>query len=153
MNRLLQWACLALLALAPVLAQANTAQRVDDSGSQVLGGLVRMQWLDASPGSSNLMAGQVTVLVRLDVSPWVGRNVRIYQVLAKQATPVRVEWTARGPLLPGAFADGERALVYAGPVTENSLSDTFVLTIFADGSLLERPEVLDFYFEIELEGQ
>ena len=42
-------------------AVEGTAQRVDDSGSQVLGGLVRMQWLDASPGSSNLMAGQVTV--------------------------------------------------------------------------------------------
>lgn len=153
MSRLRKWACLALLALVPALAQANMAERVDDSGSQVLGGLVRMQWLDASPGRSNLMAGQVTVLVRLDVSPWVGRNVRIYQALSKQATPVRVEWTARGPLLPGAFADGERALVYAGPVTENTLSDTFVMTILADGSLLEHPEVLDFHFEIELEGQ
>ncbi|GGA70329.1 hypothetical protein GCM10011521_05570 [Arenimonas soli] len=153
MNRLLHWACLALLALAPAVSLANNPQRVDDSASQVLGGLVRMQWLDAAPGNGNLMAGQVTVLVRLDTSPWLGRNVRIYQVLAKQATPVRVEWSARGPLLPGAFSDGERALVYAGPVTEGSLSDTFVLTIFADGNLLERPEVLDFYFEIELEGQ
>lgn len=153
MNGLLRLTCLALLALAPALSLANGPQRVDDSASQVLGGLVRMQWLDAAPGQGNLMAGQVTVLVRLDTSPWLGRNVRIYQVLGKQATPVRVEWTARGPLLPGAFSDGERALVYAGPVTSGTLSDTFVMTIFADGGLLERPEVLDFHFEIELEGQ
>ncbi|GAB2659454.1 hypothetical protein [Arenimonas aestuarii] len=153
MNSLVRFVFVAVLALAPALSQANGPQRVDDSASQVLGGLVRMQWMDAAPGNGNLMAGQVTVLARLDTSPWLGRNVRIYQVLDKQATPVRVEWTTRGPLLPGALSDGERALVYAGPVAEGSLSDTFVLTIFADGSLLERPEVLDFHFEIELEGQ
>lgn len=145
---------LALLAL-PMAAPAQQAHPVDDSASQVLGGLVRMQWLDAAPvaGASNVVAGQVTVLVSLDVSPWRNRNVRIYQRLAKQAMPVRVEWTARGPLMPGALADGERSLVYAGPVTADRLSDTFVFTLFADGQLLEKPELLDFSFELELEGQ
>lgn len=141
-----------LLVLAPVHSPL-AAERVDDSGSQVLGGLTRLEWASAAPGASNLMTGQVTVLVRLDVSPWQGRNVRIYQALNRQSMPVRVEWTARGPLLPGAMADGERSLVYAGPVTGTTLSDTFVFTIHADGQLFERPEVLDFSFEIELEGQ
>lgn len=146
---------LALLAWLPTAASARQAQPVDDSASQVLGGLVRMQWLDPAPvaGASNLVAGQVTVLVSLDVSPWRNRNVRIYQRLAKQAAPMRVEWTARGPLMPGAMADGERSLVYAGPVTGDRLADTFVITVFADGQLLEKPELLDFSFELELEGQ
>lgn len=144
---------LGLLSASLSAFSALAAERVDDSGTQVLGGLTRLEWMDPSPGASNVMAGQVTVLVRLDVSPWQGRNVRIYQRLSKQAMPVRVEWTARGPLLPGAMADGERALVYSGPVTGATLSDTFVLTILADGQLFERPEVLDFSFEIELEGQ
>ena len=145
----------ALTLLAPALASAQQAQRVDDSASQVLGGLLRMQWLDPAPvaGASNLVAGQVTVLVNLDVSPWRGRSVRIYQTLDKQALPVRVEWTARGPMLPGAMADGERSLVFAGVPTADQLSDTFVFTIFADGSQLDRPELLDFSFELEVEGQ
>lgn len=141
-----------LVALAPLEA-SQAAERVDDSGSQVLGGLTRLEWASTAPGASNLMTGQVTVLVRLDVAPWQGRNVRIYQALDPQSTPVRVEWTARGPLLPGAMADGERSLVYAGPVTGTTLSDTFVFTVHADGQLFERPEVLKFSFEIELEGQ
>lgn len=140
------------LALASV-GTALAAERVDDSGSQVLGGLTRLEWLDPAPGNNNLMAGKVTVLVRLDVAAWQGRNVRIYQALDRQPMPVRVEWTARGPLLQGAMADGERALVYAGPLSGPILSDTFVLTIYADGQLFERPEVLDFTFEIEREGQ
>lgn len=143
----------AFLLAATAFATSQAAEPVDDSASQVLGGLTRLEWVDPAPGASNLMAGQVTVLVRLDVSPWQGRNVRIYQSLAKQTMPLRVEWTARGPLLPGALADGERALVYAGPITTPSLTDTFVLSIYADGQLFERPEVLDFSFEIELEGQ
>jgi|TARA_R100000455_G_scaffold13388_1_gene6057 hypothetical protein len=142
-----------LLFVSATAFPALAAERVDDTGTQVLGGLTRLEWVDPSPGASNVMAGQVTVLVRLDVSPWQGRNVRIYQTLSKQTMPVRVEWTARGPLLPGAMSDGERGLVYSGPVTGPTLSDTFVLTILTDGQLFERPEVLDFAFEIELEGQ
>ena len=143
-----------LCLLIPGVVHAQ-AQKLDDSASQVLGGIVRMQWLDPAPSASgsNLVAGQVTVLVSLDVAAWRGRNVRIYQVLGKQAMPMRAEWSARGPLMPGAMADGERALVYSGPILEDRLSDTFVITIVADGNLLERTETLDFSFEIELEGQ
>ena len=148
-------ALLLTLLLLPAATWAQQAHPVDDSASQVLGGLVRMQWLDPAPvaGASNLVAGRVTVLVSLDVSPWRNRNVRIYQHLGKQATPVRAEWTARGPLLPGAVNDGERALVFAGMVTTDRLSDTFELTLYADGTLLDKPELLDFSFELELEGQ
>lgn len=140
-----------LLFGATTTAQAQ-AVRIDDSSSQVLSGLVRMKWENPAPGSGDMLVGQVTVLVRLDTSPFKGRSGRIYHVLGRQATPVEASWTARGPLLPGAVSEGERTLVYAGPITTDLIEDTFVLTIRADGNLLSRPEQLEFSFEFEAEG-
>ena len=111
-----------------------------------------MKWEDPAPGRSDMLVGQVTVLVRLDTSPFKGRSGRIYHVLGREATPVQASWTARGPLLPGALSDGERALVYAGPITTDLIEDTFVLTLRADANLLSRPEQLEFHFEFEAEG-
>lgn len=146
-------AMIALLALcsAPAMAQS---QRVDDSGTQVLGGLVRMKWESVAPqpGKANLLVGQITVLVRLDMSPWRGRRGRLYQELSKQPSPVTASWTTRGALLPGAVRDGERTLVYAGSVDADRFEDTFILTIQADADLLSRPEQLEFSFTFEPEG-
>lgn len=142
----------ALMFCASSVALAQQAVRLDDSSSQVLSGLVRMKWEDPAPGRSDMLVGQVTVLVRLDTSPFKGRSGRIYHVLGREATPVQASWTARGPLLPGALSDGERALVYAGPITTDLIEDTFVLTLRADANLLSRPEQLEFHFEFEAEG-
>lgn len=140
----------ALVAPLPAMAQA---QRVDDSASQVLSPLVRMKWEDLAPGGSNDLVGQVTVLVRLDVAPWRGRNARIYHVLAPQPQGrVFASWTTRGVLLAGAVRDGERTLVYSGPITTDMLEDTFVMQLRADGNQMVRPEQLEFSFEIEAEG-
>ncbi|KFL36856.1 hypothetical protein [Arenimonas donghaensis] len=143
---------IALLLLSAGAARAQ-AVRLDDSASQVLTGLVRMQWEDPAPGRSDMLVGQVTVLVRIDTSELRGRSGRIFHVLGRQATPVEASWTARGPLLPGQLKDGERALVYAGPISTNLLEDTFVLTLRADANLLSRPEQLEFHFEFEADGQ
>ncbi len=128
---------------------------VDDSASQVLdSGTVRMRW-DAPvprPGQSSTISGQVTVLVRLDVSPWLGRNARIYQKLPSLASgPVTARWTTQGALLPGALHAGERTLVYAGAISSARIEDTFHMTIQADGDRVLRQESLPFSFEIELE--
>lgn len=138
-----------LLASHVVRAQAIP---VDDSSSQVLGGLVRMQWEDPAPGRSDRLMGKVTVLVRLDTAQIRGRRGRIFHVLAKQSTPVQAVWTTRGVLLPGAVTDGERTLVYTGVVDRDVIEDTFQITIIADGNLLSRPEQLEFSFEFEPEG-
>lgn len=143
-------AFLLLLALAfPAFGQAV---RIDDSATQVLTSLVRMKWEDPAPGRSDMLVGQVTVLVRLDMAPFQGRSGRIYHVLGRQATPVEASWTSRGVLLPGVLRDGERTLVYAGPMTTPMIEDTLVLTLRADGALLSRPEQLRFHFEFEAEG-
>lgn len=142
-----------LLFMLSAGAARAQAVRLDDSASQVLTGLVRMQWEDPAPGRSDMLVGQVTVLVRIDTSELRGRSGRIFHVLGRQATPVEASWTARGPLLPGQLKDGERALVYAGPISTDLLEDTFVLTLRADANLLSRPEQLEFHFEFEADGQ
>lgn len=150
MIRLFALLALAWFAAGPAQAQAL---RLDDSASQVLSGLVRMKWEDPTPGRSDMLVGQVTVLVRIDTSELRGRSGRIFHVLGRQATPVEASWTARGPLLPGQLKDGERALVFAGPISTDLIEDTFVLTLRADANLLSRPEQLAFHFEFEADGQ
>lgn len=146
---------LSFTALSVFPAAAQTFP-VDDSASQVLeAGPLKMRWntLVPQPGQASTMTGQVVVLVRLDVSPWRGRSVRIYQTLPSQPIgPVDVRWTANGPLLPGALRDGGRTLVYAGPIQTDRLEDTFRITIQADGNRVLRPQDLTFAFEIELES-
>ncbi|KFN41717.1 hypothetical protein [Arenimonas metalli] len=146
-------ATLAVL-LALLLPAGARAERIDDSGTQVLGSLVRLKWQKAAPqpGEPNLLVGQITVLVRLDMSPWKGRRGRIYHQLSRQGNPVTVSWTTRGALLPGEVRDGERTLVYAGLVTHDLIEDTFLLTLTANADQLSRLEQLEFSFEFEPEG-
>jgi hypothetical protein len=143
---------LSALSFAP---QAHAqAYPVDDSASVVLGSDVRMRWDEAAPrnGRAGWLTGYVSVLVRLDLRPWRGRQARIYQVLAPApGARVVAEWTSHGVLLPGRVQAGERSLVYAGPITSDELSDTFRITLRADGDYLGRTESLDFSFEIEPE--
>ncbi len=154
MNRLL---IAALLAIAFGTSPAALAQTypVDDSGSQVLGSNVRMKWdsVVPRPGQPSTMTGHLTVLVRLDVSPWRGRSGRIYKKLAPQPNgPVRAQWTSRGVLMPGQLRDGERTLVYNGPIVADRLEDTLMVTLQADGDRLPDQSQLNFTFEIELES-
>lgn len=146
-----------LLAL-PMLAMATVVAAqplpVDDSGSQVLGGMLMLDW-DA-PGRGNgprqTLSGTITVQVHLDLSPWRGRRARIFHVLpvAQTGPHILARWTTQGRLLPGQLRDGERALVYAGPISADSLQDTLRLTITTDDRL-EDTESLRFGFEIEAE--
>ena len=134
-------------------AAGAQALPVDDSGSQVLGH-VRMKWDSAAPrrGQPDTASGSITVLVRLDVSPWEGRSGRIYMRLPSHSGgPVTARWTARGPLLPGVLRDGERTLVYAGPITSPLLEDTFRLSLHTDAQGELQAGQLAFSFEIELE--
>jgi hypothetical protein len=141
----------------PLFSQHAVSQTypVDDSASQVLeSGPLKMRWnsLVPAPGQSATIAGYVNVLVHLDVSPWRDRQVRIYQKLPSLATgPVNVRWTANGPLLAGALRDGERALVYVGPINSDQIQDTLRLHIQTDGDRVVRPLSLAFSFEIEVE--
>lgn len=150
--RALVCACLAIASTHSARAEMH---RVDDSASQVLSSHVRMNWDSVAPrhGASPTVSGEVTVLARLDMSPWTGRQGRIYMALPVQPIgPVTAHWTTQGRLMPGTVRAGERTLVYAGPVTGGLLEDTLHLTIQADGGELSRPEQLNFAFEIDLDS-
>ena len=154
MNRLMTVVLLAIALCASPVALAQTYP-VDDSGSHVLGGNVRMKWDSAMPrpGQPSTMTGRMTVLVRLDVSAWRGRSGRIYKKLAPQPNgPVLAHWTSRGVLLPGQLRDGERTLIFNGPIVADRLEDTLMVTLQADGDRLPDQSQLSFTFEIELES-
>lgn len=141
----------ALLASLPVLAATYP---VDDSASQVLDSSLRMKWDSVAPQSGHGagVSGVTTVLVRLDIAAWNGRQGRIYMTLPEQPIgQVSASWTTRGRLLPGALRSGERALVYAGPLRGDLIEDTLRLVIQADGQKLVRTEQLRFSFEVDLE--
>ena len=146
------------LLLATALAccglSAHAAERIDDSGSRVLGApLTRMRWEETPGRMSGTVSGQTRVLVRLDVGPWQGRQGRIFMTLAPQPIGrVDLAWTSQGLLLPGQMRDGERRLVYAGPITSPVIEDVQHLEIRADGQRLVRPEQLVISFEIETES-
>ncbi|WP_363796483.1 hypothetical protein ABU614_14110 [Lysobacter firmicutimachus] len=148
-----RWLAIALLSLCTGLAQAATF-RVDDSASQVLDNDVQMKWDDAVPGqhARQTVSGALTVRVRLDLSPWQGRQGRVYMTLpASPSGPILTQWTTRGRLLPGALRAGERALVYVGPLPAGLLEDTVRLNLQADGQRLSRAEQLHFSFEVDLD--
>lgn len=141
-----------LLALLPAGPAAAQAVPVDDSQSQVMASTLRLTWDESTPlvRRTSTLSGTLTVLVRLDVSPWRGRRGRIYHVLpANPGTPLQASWTTQGVLLPGSMRDGERVLVYAGPIETDLIQDTLRLTLQADGNHLSRPEQLRFSFEFE----
>lgn len=143
----------ALLACAvPTVAAAETFH-VDDSRSQVLGPTLQLKPAPppARGAAAWTLSGIVSVIVRLDVSPWKGRQARIYMTLPQQPDAlITATWTTRGRLQAGTLRSGERTLVYAGPIMADSLEDTLRLQIQADGRRLQRDAQLDFSFEIDL---
>ncbi|GHE25118.1 hypothetical protein ACFOED_05700 [Vulcaniibacterium thermophilum] len=140
-----------LLAAGP--ATAASTFPVDDSRSHVQSPLVRTRWEDPVPGrGSNAVIGQLTVVARLDVSPWRGREGRIYLTLPPQAfDALTASWTTHGRLLPGTVRSGQRTLVYAGPIATDEIEDVLLLTLKADGSRLFRTEAVEFRFEIDVD--
>ena len=145
---------LAVLVSLSALPAFAVTYPVDDSGSQVLDTSLKMKWDSVVPqsGQHSGVTGVTTVLVRLNVAKWNGRQGRIYMRLPEQpAGVVTATWTTRGPLLPGALRSGERTLVYAGSVSGDLLEDSMRMTVQTDGRQLRRAEQLRFSFEIDLE--
>lgn len=137
-----------LVAAAPVWAETHP---LDDSASQVFGRAVRMKHdILGTRGFDSTATGRFTVLARIDVSPWKGRNGQVYLRMPSHPLGKLVaSWTSRGRLLPGRVQNGGRALVYAGPIESDRLEDMLQFTLEADGQQLDRNETLEFVFEID----
>lgn len=144
-----------VLLLAAFAAPAGQAAvfRIDETGTTVSQPVVAMKWrhMVPRPGADNTMQALVRVDVRLNLQPWLNRPARIYLVLAPvSGERLRARWTTQGRLLPGSMASGERALLYDGIAGPAALAEALLLTLEADGDALNRPETLNFHFEIEV---
>jgi hypothetical protein len=135
-------------------ASAKTT-RLDDSGTQAVEPVVNMRWQSVVPQRSaagNVLTGVTTVRVRVNVAPWLRRSGRIYLALpAQQPGPIAAAWSTRGRFLPGQLISGNRALVYAGPITTALMEDVLQFQFRIDGSLMRRPYPVSFHFEIDEE--
>jgi hypothetical protein len=146
-----------LLALSIIwmsLASAK-ATRLDDSGTQAVEPVVSMRWQTAVPQRSpegNVLTGVTTVRLRVNVAPWLRRSGRIYLALpVQQPGPIAASWSTRGRFLPGQLVSGNRALVYAGPITTALMEDVLHFQFSIDAGLMRRPYPVSFYFEIDEE--
>lgn len=141
----------ALLCLAAGPAAASV--RVDDSGTIVSTPVAPMRWRQLVPGrgSDNTVEAQVRVAVRLNMAPWLNRQVRLYMGLpASGAGPViQATWRTQGRLLAGSLRSGTRALVFEGRVTAPVLEETIDLYLSTDGRLLTQTQDLPFFFEVD----
>lgn len=143
-----------LLACWCVCTSAGAATfRVDDSQTQVLESTLAMRWQQFSPVASNhTIEGSTRVHVRLNLSPWQGKLVKIYMVLPAQSIgTVQVSWRGQGKLLGGNLVSGQRSLVYAGPVQGAVLDDVLSLNLRADGRMVGSQHRLEFHYEIDVE--
>jgi len=144
-------AVIGLLTQGPVGA---ATYRVDDSATIPFESSVALRWRQVAPsrGGDNAVEGSTTVQVRLNLALWLKRNGRVFLVLPEQPLGrVAVRWTTQGRLLPGQLVSGQRALVYAGPITTPTVDETLVLRIETDGTRLNSTHRLNFHFEIDVD--
>jgi len=147
----------ALAAVIGLLSQAPAdaaTYRVDDSGTIPFESSATLRWRQVAPsrGGDNAVEGSTTVQVRLNLAPWLKRTGRLFLVLPEQPSgQVAVRWTTQGRLLAGQLVSGQRALVYAGPITTPLVDETLVLRIETDGTRLGSTQRLNFHFEIDVD--
>ena len=145
---------LALAAVATASHSAAATYRVDDSASLPAESTALLRWRQSASSRTTdaTLEGGTTVAVRLNLAPWLDREVRLYLVLPEQGSAlVKARWRTQGRLLPGEIAPGQRVIVYQGPITTPFLEETLSLSFEADGNRLPGMQRLDFHFEIDTE--
>jgi hypothetical protein len=145
---------------AGLLVMAGTLQpvaastfRVDDSGTVLSPPAPPMRWRQLVPGRAgdHTIEGQLSVMLRLNLSPWLHRPARLYLLLAPtESAHLVATWRTQGRLLPGAVRGGGRTLVFDGLVREALLQETLLLSLSADGRAIDRALSLQFSVEIEV---
>ena len=142
-----------LLALAAGAASAET-HRIDDSLSHTVPPTAQMQWLPQTRADQDGgMEAWVRVNIRIDTQAWIGRSGRVYMVLPRdESATLEAVWTTDGPLLAGRLVSGERALVYAGPISAGTLSDQMLVRLRSGPDWQSASRRLHFHFEIDTDS-
>ncbi len=149
MRSLLAICLLVVLFIQPSFAATFS---VDDSQSQVLDSNLSMRWRSLSPARGDHMVEGVTrVQIKLDTRAWAGKAVRLYMALPAQPNSnVLAIWKTQGLLLNGQINTGQRGLVWSGVVPSALMEDVMTVTVQTDGRLLSSPQLLRFYFEVDV---
>ena len=136
---------------APAPARTTT---LDDSGSQALGPSVKLRWKSPAPrfAADDQMVGTTAIRVRINVLPWLRHTGRIYLALpAQQPGPIGASWTTQGRVLAGQGQSGNRALVYAGPITSPFMEDVLTFQFNVAGSRVRGAFPVTYHFEMDEE--
>ncbi len=146
------FSAMTLCLLWPAVLPARYVQ-IDDSGTESMESSVNLRWKSLVPprgGIDNTMIGSSTLRVRLDVSPWLRRNGRVYLYLPAQAPgPITMSWITHGRFMPGQIRSGSRVLIYSGAIVTPFLEDTLSLQYAVDGSLVDRAFPVTLRFEMD----
>ncbi len=94
----------------PVAAGA-AAFAVDDSATVVHAPTLQMRWRGDRTGPCNrsMVDGRASVDLVLDSRAWIGRDARVYMLLAPSPVRFNVLWTTAGTLQSGRIEPGRRA--------------------------------------------
>lgn len=137
----------------PGLAAGWATYLIDDSMSQTQAPSAALRWRNPLPSRNTLDQLEATMQVRvvLNVSPWVGKQARVFMVMPSLAqSSLAVQWTTTGLLAPGRLSGGQRQLVFQGVVPGARIEDTLRVTVLADARDAATPTRVNFTFEIEV---
>lgn len=145
--------CAALI-LATSTTAATQTHRLDDSRSHTVPPSAQMQWLPHTRAEqSSGMETWVRVNIHIDTQAWMGGSGRVYMVLPRDETStLEAVWTTDGPLLAGRLVSGERALVYAGPITTDALRDQMLVRLRTGPDWQRNNRRINFHFEIDVDS-
>ncbi len=111
-----------------------------------------------APGSATVKFGRIDY--KLATSPYVGKKARIFYVVPAQieglrsASALQVKWLAGNVFSAGTARPGERALVWAGTVSQGWMVDALDVTMQVNLRELRLPPNgqlgFESYFEIEV---
>lgn len=143
----------AALILATGTAAATQTHQLDDSRSHTVPPNAQMQWLPQTRASqAGGMETWVRVNIHIDTTAWIGSSASVYMVLPRDETStLEAVWTTDGKLLAGRLVSGERALVYAGNITSDSLRDQMLVRLRSGPDWQSNSRRINFHFEMDVD--
>lgn len=140
------------LILACAAASHAATHRLDDQGTQVLGGRLLLDWAPPSRAQARLqtLSGRAVVDLRLNTQAWQGRQGRIYLLLDKDGDPsVQLQWAAQGRIRAGTLQSGGRTLLFEGLLPGPRLEQRLELRVSTQAGWRGDHRALNFYCELD----
>jgi len=150
--------CLGVLSGSPTAG----AERLDDSASPRQRVEATVEWFaEASPEDLSedefhtVIARVSGVEVRLDTSPFAGREARIFLRVPVQVrglrspNGMRIDWRTQGLFADGSVVPGNRTVIFDGVVPATTMADIFDFVLYIDSRELFPPLAFEPIYEID----